>query len=597
MDEPFRKRPRLSMFASRSSDSGLDDELNNRRLTNDLLLKSRFESIFEKYSHDFSGVGDEIDMETMSIVVNNGHVQSMENETDPGGAHNTKGKSLLRAMTEVQEGEDDYLNERADGVIMSIEEIAENAAMADDDQGMETVDSDEELFVPFHARAAYITPSDSQQSQNTVQSSLVDSDNDSLFGGQNRPDRSTSPDSLFEVQFQESPKPETTDKLLQFEDLNDEVDGNAILEKFGPKLGPEVLKIMQKARNVAVQAHIEPAWRIPTDLVPSEPPRSLSLSKTPSVPLSASEVQRTASPTSSKSLWKSRSNWSTKRTVRQALERRYGRAESVDPLQEDFSDYQDEKEHSPDSEAVSEGQDEEQRMSKRKNEDDEQILRMRKGSCFYCSRKWAGRAGVFKHWAKLAKDYDAGKIEDDDVHDLEYIHLYVAYSVRTARPPRLTLSDFKTLVELHDGAGLSFNEIAECRALRTHKTGIALNDVYDRYRTRPGHLDNDSRKWSQKELDALEELCQNPKRDIGALRSHFKHRNHSEIGDKLAEIWLAALRSSVQTSPTAPRKQTNTKPQPSGECQTEYRQQEELPPGPPFVKVEPNSDEELFGRR
>jgi len=40
--------------------------------------------IFEKYSRDFEGVGDEIDMVTGEIVVNNGHLQNMRNEVDVG---------------------------------------------------------------------------------------------------------------------------------------------------------------------------------------------------------------------------------------------------------------------------------------------------------------------------------------------------------------------------------------------------------------------------------------------------------------------------------------------------------------------------------
>ncbi|KAK1757420.1 hypothetical protein QBC47DRAFT_358680 [Echria macrotheca] len=44
-----------------------------------LKLKSRFESIFEKYEKDFEGIGDEIDLRTGEIVVDNGHIQSLQN--------------------------------------------------------------------------------------------------------------------------------------------------------------------------------------------------------------------------------------------------------------------------------------------------------------------------------------------------------------------------------------------------------------------------------------------------------------------------------------------------------------------------------------
>jgi hypothetical protein len=35
-------------------------------------LKSTFEAIFEKYGKDFTGVGDEIDLRTGEIIVDNG---------------------------------------------------------------------------------------------------------------------------------------------------------------------------------------------------------------------------------------------------------------------------------------------------------------------------------------------------------------------------------------------------------------------------------------------------------------------------------------------------------------------------------------------
>ncbi|CAJ2500268.1 Uu.00g031210.m01.CDS01 [Anthostomella pinea] len=45
-------------------------------------LKSRFEDIFEKYGKDFTGVADEIDFHTGEVVINNGHLQSLEDEKD-----------------------------------------------------------------------------------------------------------------------------------------------------------------------------------------------------------------------------------------------------------------------------------------------------------------------------------------------------------------------------------------------------------------------------------------------------------------------------------------------------------------------------------
>ncbi|OJJ32063.1 hypothetical protein ASPWEDRAFT_61836 [Aspergillus wentii DTO 134E9] len=82
MERPT-KRPRLSM--AEELEDGLDDvNLHEAREQNDLRLKSIFEGIFEKYGKDFSEVGDEIDLETGEIVVNNGHLNGIEGEDDTG---------------------------------------------------------------------------------------------------------------------------------------------------------------------------------------------------------------------------------------------------------------------------------------------------------------------------------------------------------------------------------------------------------------------------------------------------------------------------------------------------------------------------------
>ncbi|MCJ1380869.1 hypothetical protein MMC17_003978 [Xylographa soralifera] len=64
------------------------EQLLQKRARNDLRLKSRFESIFEKFGKDFTGVGDEIDFRTGKIVVNNGHLTTMRGELDAEGLAN-----------------------------------------------------------------------------------------------------------------------------------------------------------------------------------------------------------------------------------------------------------------------------------------------------------------------------------------------------------------------------------------------------------------------------------------------------------------------------------------------------------------------------
>ncbi|KAI4171492.1 MAG: hypothetical protein LQ343_004230 [Gyalolechia ehrenbergii] len=76
--EPPTKRRRLC------GTDNPDVELHQRRVHNDKKLKSIFESIFEKYSKDFSDVGDVIDFANDEIVIDNGHIMNMVNEKDLG---------------------------------------------------------------------------------------------------------------------------------------------------------------------------------------------------------------------------------------------------------------------------------------------------------------------------------------------------------------------------------------------------------------------------------------------------------------------------------------------------------------------------------
>jgi hypothetical protein len=75
-----RKRPRLSRSAN-IDDIDPDFDLQASRARNDLRLKTTFEAIFRKYGQDFSNIGDEVDLETGEIVVNNGHITGMRNST------------------------------------------------------------------------------------------------------------------------------------------------------------------------------------------------------------------------------------------------------------------------------------------------------------------------------------------------------------------------------------------------------------------------------------------------------------------------------------------------------------------------------------
>ncbi|KAM7202391.1 hypothetical protein V8F33_002799 [Rhypophila sp. PSN 637] len=94
--EPAAKRPRLGISPYNNNRDEVDgDELNlqpeqvnalrdpgyqleRSRAVAANRLKSAFERIFEKYEKDFTGIGDEINLETGEVEVDNGHIQSLE---------------------------------------------------------------------------------------------------------------------------------------------------------------------------------------------------------------------------------------------------------------------------------------------------------------------------------------------------------------------------------------------------------------------------------------------------------------------------------------------------------------------------------------
>jgi centromere protein Scm3/Myb-like DNA-binding protein len=61
-----------------------DPELLRLKTLNNQRLRNAFEDIIDKYARDFTELGDEVDLESGSIVVNNGHIERMRDEHDTG---------------------------------------------------------------------------------------------------------------------------------------------------------------------------------------------------------------------------------------------------------------------------------------------------------------------------------------------------------------------------------------------------------------------------------------------------------------------------------------------------------------------------------
>lgn len=90
--------------------------LQQRRARNDNQLKSIFESIFDKYGKDFDGIGDEIDLRTGEIVVDNGHVIGMKSERDPGTAGSSSEEYESEYSSEEEDDRQDVDGRAMEGV-------------------------------------------------------------------------------------------------------------------------------------------------------------------------------------------------------------------------------------------------------------------------------------------------------------------------------------------------------------------------------------------------------------------------------------------------------------------------------------------------
>ena len=94
---PQAKRRRTGDYAR------ADAKLDEKRAQQGYRLKSRFESIFDKYEKNFDGIGDEIDLETGEIIVDRGHLKHMRYDTDVG---NGQADKIVKALEIVDSSDD-----------------------------------------------------------------------------------------------------------------------------------------------------------------------------------------------------------------------------------------------------------------------------------------------------------------------------------------------------------------------------------------------------------------------------------------------------------------------------------------------------------
>ena len=549
--EPPLKRPRLSMFA----DEPENHELDRARIQNDLLLKNRFEAIFAKYSNDFSNIGDEIDLNTGNIIVNNGHLATMDGEKDTGnplqrstsprdGQSVANGKSMLRAMTVAPDREDSFFeDELAGDVIQSIEAIAGVITISSDDEPSTDDPEADGYNTPMEEDVMHSTPAPSSLQPRTDSDDGDASDTDSLF--EIKQDyRASSPDSLFAVE-----DPPVENPPVQI-DVAVTAEEQEIITKFGTGVGREVLKLL--ADRDRAEPHIEPAWRIPVK-IPEQPRSSLprmdgmveqmmevanstESSNTPDLPDYTETTQKaTPSPNKGKSLWKGPAR-RTQTQIRQDEMWQRVREESEDPLQDGFNEAE--------KSALEEDSDEEADV-------DRCSRILKRGICPWCKEQYANRQRALQHLKRVITKHENGQ-PYLVYHNVEHIirvrpkiMLRDKITGRGTRPARLLICDFKSLVELHEAGGYSIDYILREKLLHTTKQNRdQVRVLYEKYRT----VDDDdgdtyTEAWTKKEKEKIIQLASRSMGTMDTIRIRMKTRSDKEIGDFLADIWLRECRS------------------------------------------------------
>ncbi|RAL59953.1 hypothetical protein DID88_000579 [Monilinia fructigena] len=259
-----------------------DQELQQRRARLDFKLKSTFESIFEKYGRNFDGVGDEIDLLTGEILVDNGHLKDMQDERDAGDQK--AGSNLLRALTvepeSIMETSGDEYNMEEE-----VEDSEERGEVEEDEEEGSNVQGK----MGYQDNAAEMGDGDMEEDDMILRGydePIQDSSVDVATTTESETTQNHAQESL---QYQRSLQPE--EGSVSFPTYNE------ILRSFGPEVAPQIVNIISRKQGQD-DASIEPAWRVP-ELPESEPRKRPELRSFIPEP----EIMRSPSPDMSESIW------------------------------------------------------------------------------------------------------------------------------------------------------------------------------------------------------------------------------------------------------------------------------------------------------
>ncbi|RDW73247.1 hypothetical protein BP6252_07154 [Coleophoma cylindrospora] len=288
-------------------EDGLDtvEELQQRRARLDGKLKSTFESIFEKYERNFDGIGDEIDLYTGAIVVNNGHLLDMQDERDAGRSHR---RGTLQGLIGDSDGEDTDGSEGG-----SLEDSQED----DDD------DADEGLEVHGYGSTGDDSDEDNEDGAAGLSSDEGIIEDEIILRG-------VPQQQLEHAKSLPMSSPELEPTTLSFNGAarsRSALPGSErraatplqadLLKRFGPRVGPEIYEYISNQRLLDDGDNdVEPVWRTPS--IPRLRERSMTAPawRTPRLPsapllrrsllqnvLPRAEIERTPSPEINGSVW------------------------------------------------------------------------------------------------------------------------------------------------------------------------------------------------------------------------------------------------------------------------------------------------------
>ena len=269
-------------------------QLDQDRDRNNQKLKSRFEHIFRKYEHDFTGIGDEFDIHTDQIVVNNGHLEYMRNEADSGTTASSK---FVKTFREKLAHEDESITSEDD----EDEEDQDDGSTAGSDTEVEEADASEVVsqHTPRLPQLFKLLAGEGTSQEPLEVPDDEESENDSVPETISRHQTPAAVDALRTTKRSSSAEALARSKRPMADDDTVHALGMSIATQLAKLMGASSRKKPKKKATV-MHGATDPVWDYPELKQTSKTKRKRSISPVPPPQLSSSP--QTTSP-EGRSLW------------------------------------------------------------------------------------------------------------------------------------------------------------------------------------------------------------------------------------------------------------------------------------------------------